>query len=133
MAAVVERDVVVDREAPGDVIHLLIALAQVGHGLQGVGIGIAGLAAHKRRNVADAVHRDPVHDTPLGSNAAESARMTVDPVAHEAAVTAAGAAQICPVDIRVCIQHMVDESHNLFVIDSAPLHIKESEFISFAV
>ena len=59
--------------------------------------------------------------------------MTVDPVAHEAAVTAAGAAHLCSVDIRVRLQHMVDEGHDLLVINPAPLHIKVSEFISLAV
>ena len=59
--------------------------------------------------------------------------MTINPVAHVAAVAAAGAAHFCSVDIRVFLQHMVDEGHDLLIIDPAPLHIQVREFVSFAV
>ena len=59
--------------------------------------------------------------------------MAVDPVAHEAAVTAAGAAHFRTVNIRVRLQHVVDEGHDLFVVDPAPLQIEVSELIPFAV
>ena len=91
------------------------------------------VSGEHRSDIGYAFERDPVADASLCGCAAVSVGVSDDPVRHVPAVASSGHADLLRVDLRILLQHLVGEVHDVVVFHCAVFASNIGELVAPAV